>query len=151
MSAVSADRSLGARQSGIALMDFASAFFADLIEFAKSPDFKGEEASFAGPRSGILSLYKVRWQDDQGVPKWEALLSAFLPEGSNEAVPYPHFFQQLLLEAPARTSHLATELTVEQNARQMLDKCADAELASRCTVLRHPNDRVLLATAKLTK
>ena len=148
---VSPDRNLVAGRSDIALMDFASAFFADLIEFAKSPDFQGENTAFAGPEVGVLNLYKVRWQDDQGVPKWEALLPAFLPEGSTQAIPYPDFFRRLLIEKPVGPASPGTEPSVEQNAKQTLDQCADNELASRCTVLRHPNDSVLLASAKITR
>ena len=148
---VSPDRNLVAGRSDIALMDFASAFFADLIEFAKSPDFQGENTAFAGPEAGVLNLYKVRWQDDQGVPKWEALLPAFLPEGSTQAITYPDFFRRLLIEKPVGPASLGAEPSVEQNAKRTLDQCADNELASRCTVLRHPNDSVLLASAKITR
>ena len=148
---VSADRSLAAQRSDIALMDFASSFFADLVEFAKSPAFAGESTTFAGPQPGILNLYKVRWQDDQGVPKWEALLPAFLPEGSTQAIPYPDFFQRLLLEKPLSGGSPGEGLSRVQDAKRLLDECADNELANRCTALRHPNDRVLLASAKISK
>ncbi|MDE2778436.1 MAG: DEAD/DEAH box helicase [Chloroflexota bacterium] len=147
---VSADRSLAAQRPDIALMDFASAFFAELIEFAKSPSFGGESATFGGPVPGVLNLYKVRWQDDQGVPKWEALLPTFLPDGSNKAIPYADFFRTLLLDERDKATSLASDTFANQMTRRLLDECADNELASQCTALRHPNDTVLLASATLT-
>ena len=146
---VSADRSLAAQRSDIALMDFASAFFADMIEFAKSPDFGGESTTFEGPEPGVLNIYKVRWQDDQGVPKWEALLPAFLPDGGNEAIPYPDFFRKLLLNEMVSAASMESETSTNQRSRRLLDDCADNELANQCTILRHPNDTVLLASARL--
>ena len=148
---VSADRQLAAGRTDVALMDFASSFFADLIEFAKSPDFKGERAVLSGQVAGVLSLYKVRWQDDQGIPKWEALLPAFLPEGSAKATAYPDFFRQVLLEEPGNAAMPSIgRPSNEAIVQQLLDECADAELKSRCTALRHPNDIVQLASATIT-
>ena len=149
---VSADRERTAHLRDVALMDFASAFFSDLIEFAKSPDFKGENESFLSLETGVLNIYKIRWQDDQGVPKWEALLPVFLPAGSGKAEAYPKFFRQLLLEKPTDATMQSADLTSDRRqALAILDKCADDELANRCTTLRHPNDIVLLASAVLTK
>ena len=131
-------------------MDFASAFFADLIEFAKSPDFKGEQSVIAGQEAGVLNLYKVRWQDDQGIPKWEALLPAFLPEGGEKAIAYPDFFRQVMLEVPGSEAlPILRQPAATAKVQQLLGECADAELESRCTPLRHPNDIVLLASATI--
>lgn len=147
---VSADRQFAAGRADTALMDFASAFFADLIEFAKSPDFKGEQSVITGQDPGVLNLYKVRWQDDQGIPKWEALLPAFLPEGGEKAIAYPDFFWQVLLESPGADGSLGSnQPAATAKVQQLLRECADAELESRCTPLRHPNDIVLLASATI--
>ena len=51
---VTVDRQLVIRNSDLVPMDFASSFFSELIETAKSPDFKGEYASLLAPKSGSL-------------------------------------------------------------------------------------------------
>ena len=71
---VTVDRQLAVHNSRLVPMDFASVFFSELIEAAKAPQFKGEYASMPGPEPGTLGIYKIRWQNDQGVPRWEALL-----------------------------------------------------------------------------
>jgi ERCC4-related helicase len=148
---VTVDRQLVIRNSRLVPMDFASVFFSDLIEFAKSPEFKGEYASLPGPESGAIGIYKVRWQNDQGVPRWETLLPVFLPDGQQRAVPNPSFFGSLLLEL---SENQAQPYPINSSERQkilsLLDKRAHHELANRCTALRHPNDVVLLASADLT-
>ena len=58
-------------------MDFASPFFQDLIEKAQSPEFGGEYASLPAPQTSTLGLFKIRWQDDQGMPRWDRAASYF--------------------------------------------------------------------------
>ena len=151
---VAVDRQLAAhrRTSDILPMDFASEFFTSLIDFAKSPEFKGEYASLSGPESGTLGLYKIRWQNDQGVPQEEELLPVFLPDGSsNEAITNPPFFGELLVKPAVNHSQEGALDSAKRSSRQKyLQERAEEELASRCTALRHPNDIVLLATADLT-
>ena len=62
-------------------MDFASEFFKDLIDYAQSPQFKGDYATLTGTTPGILGLYRLRWQNDQGEPQGDELLPVFLPDG----------------------------------------------------------------------
>ena len=148
---VTADRQLAMRLRNVVPMDFKSNFFSHLIEFAKSPEFKGEFASLHGPESGTLGLYKLRWQNDQGLPREEALLPVFVPEGSQESTTNPHFFGSLLFEP--KESHIephSLSMDKRRNILKLLDSSAHAELSGRCTRLRHPNDVVLLATADLT-
>lgn len=150
---VTVDRQLVARRrnSDIFPMDFASEFFSWLIEFAKSPEFKGEYASLAAPKSGTLALYKIRWQNDQGIPQEEELLSVFLPRNSQKAIVNPDFFGNVMV---GQEAILCQPNSVNGAERQQLlntlKKRADGELAGRRTKLRHPNDIVLLATADLT-
>ncbi len=129
-------------------MDFSSEFFTDLIEFAKSPEFKGERASLVGPQPGVLGIYKLRWQNDQGVPNEEQLLPVFLPKGSQQCGINPPFFADLLTSPPI--SGAPFDPAVLQDIRQSLKERATAVLADRCTDLRHPNDVVLLAEAEIT-
>ena len=76
---VTVDRRLATRGERNVLMDFASFFFSDLIEFAKLPEFGGEHANFDCPYDGVLGIYKIRWQNDQGLPRWEMLVPVYLP------------------------------------------------------------------------
>ena len=129
-------------------MDFASAFFADLVDFAKSPDFDGQFGCISGQETGILRLYRLRWQDDQGVPREESLLPVFLPEGSDVATPNPEFFHGMLL-SPLALRALDGFQAIPTEVRRILDSCAEAELAARCTDRRYPNDFISLATARV--
>lgn len=147
---VTIDRQLAVNSPRLVPMDFASVFFSELIEFAKSAEFKGEYASIVGPESGTLGLYKVRWQNDQGIPRWESLVPVFLREGVEQAYSNPTFFGSLLVNSTSVSLPSITDNTSKRRKRlDELDRVAHAELARRCTVLRHPNDIVLLSTADL--
>ena len=146
---VTVDRQLATRNARLVPMDFASVFFSDLIEFAKSPEFKGEYAHVLGPESGSVGIYKIRWQNDQGVPRWDVLLPVFLSENDRSASSNPRFFSSLLTNLLTAAAH--PDLVNGRNDRlSLMDSRADKELAGQCTTLRHPNDIVLLATADLT-
>lgn len=146
---VTVDRRLASRDERNVSMDFASVFFSDLIEFAKSPEFAGEHTCLAAPQRGVLGVYKVRWQNDQGLPRWEMLVPVFLPE-HGEASPNPDFFGSLLLESNCPAAPPPPGSNVERrDTLERLRECAAAVLAERCTPLRHPNDLVLLAAADL--
>lgn len=146
---ITVDRRLAMRDERNRSMDFSSVFFSDLIEFAKSPEFGGEYASFHGPRAGALGVYKIRWQNDQGLPRWESLVPVFTSTDGRMATTNPDFFGRLLLasEPAGRQSSLRPESRLDVLGR--MDDCASAELRDRCTALRHPNDMVLLAAADL--
>ena len=147
---VTVDRTLAMRDDRLVPMDFASNFFADLIKFAQSPSFEGEYAWLNGPETGSLALYKIRWQNDQGVPRWENLLSVFLPESGNDGISNAGFFGSLLV-APSqqlRRSNVGSEACRKVRLDDLMG-VAEAELANRCSPLRHPNDIVLLAAADL--
>ena len=149
---VTADRQLAMRLANVAPMDFKSPFFLHLIEFAESPGFRGEYASLVGPESGVLGLYKLRWQNDQGVPREEALLPLFLPEGSSLPPSVPTFVGTLLLKPPENCKATrSSDMTRRQDVLQQLDSVAHNGLGRRCTALRHPNDVVLLAVADLIR
>ena len=94
---VTVDRRLATRDEQNVSMDFASVFFSDLVEFAKSPEFGGEYASLRGPRTGTLGIYRIRWQNDQGLPRWEMLVPVFLPADDAMVTANPDFFGSLLL------------------------------------------------------
>ena len=145
---VTVDRQLAIRNSDLVPMDFASEFFIDLIEFAKSPQFKGEYAGLRGGEAGALGIYKIRWQNDQGMPRWEMLLPVFLPQGSRYPNDNPPFFGSLLRDARKSEARPSTDNANERRAvLKRLEEVAHRELAARCTALRHPNDVVLIAAA----
>ena len=147
---VTVDRGLATRNAHYVPMDFASPFFSDLIEYAKSPEFKGEYASLLGPVSGSCGIYRIRWQNDQGMPRWEMLLPVFLPEGGEETVADPDFFGSLLTtQATGSNPSYSGSLNERKNWLKCMDSFAEAELANHCTNTRHPNDIVLVASADL--
>lgn len=145
---VTGDRQLAMRLPNVVPMDFKSVFFSFLVEFAMSPEFKGEYATLLGPESGALGLYKLRWQNDQGVPREEALLPVFLPENNGLPLANPDFFGSLILEPAQRCNPVEpSDSNVRAEVVKLLDQSSHSELADRCTSLRHPNDVVLLASA----
>ncbi len=148
---VTASRTPRSRRSNVAPMDFASAFFSELIEFAKSPEFKGDRAALSGSEPGILAIYKLRWQNDQGITKEEQLLPVFLPSDGRQTVINPEFFSDLLTNSAGGKAQ--PDSLGAGDARKLLETLrqrAEAELANRCTEMRHPNDIVLLAEAHIT-
>ena len=151
---VAVDRKLAMKSVKTVPMDFASVFFSDLVEFAKSPEFGGEYAALAARHEGALGIYKIRWQNDQGMPHWETLVPVFTASDSKDAIANPDFFGSLLYapEEPISISEFAVDLpsVKRREILEKLDKCAGQELSRRCTPLRHPNDIVLVATADLT-
>lgn len=147
---VTIDRQIAVSRQNVVPMDFASPFFRDLIEFAKSPEFKGEYASIAGPRSGALALYKIRWQNDQGVPRWDALVPIFLEDGRERAIANPDFFGSLLRGKVVSANHPDSKSPNDRRATlNLMNDRAEDELNGRCSEFRHPNDVALLATADI--
>ena len=145
---ITVDRGVAAIRSNVAPMDFASPFFQDLIEKAQSPEFGGEYASLPAPQTGTLGLFKIRWQDDQGMPRWDALIPIFVTEHGSPTS-NPRFFNTLLTsggDAPVPEDSPQSR----KGPYSKLIKFAHGELAARCSLLRHPNDVVLLAMADLT-
>ena len=147
---ITVDRRLAMQNSRLVQMDFASPFFTELIEFATSPEFKGEYARLSDGYSGTVALYKARWQNDQGVPQWEDLLPVFLPEGSEVARVDSGLLSSLLIEPSESVAVPYPANALERREKlALLNDCAQRELANRCTRLRHPNDCFLVAAADI--
>lgn len=131
-------------------MDFASEFFKDLIDYAQSPQFRGDYATLTGPEPGILGLYRLRWQNDQGEPQGDELLPVFLPDGGEIPTANPAFFVSLLVSAQQSQAQPQTDGLKERGRLlERLRQQADIELGNRCTEFRHPNDIVALAIAEI--
>ena len=138
-------------ENDLALLDFASEFFSELIDFAKSPAFKGEYASLEGPIPGTFALYKLRWQDSQGVLRWDVLLPVFLPDKGGAPIANPDFFHNLLIDPEVPHTQSPSATAEERRRRETrLTGRAEEELARQCTMLRQPNDCLLLATADIS-
>ena len=145
---VTTDRRLSMRLREVVPMDFKSSFFIHLIEFAKSPRFGGEFAALRGDDSGCLGIYKLRWQNDQGIPREESLLPVFLSGDGDKPVANPEFFGHLLHKPQEnRLQPHSLDASERGDNLSILKNSAHAELSNRCTKLRHPNDVVLLAAA----
>ena len=144
---ITVDRGVAASLSNVVPMDFASPFFQDLIEKAQSPEFGGEYACLYAPQAGTLGLFKIRWQDDQGTPRWDALIPIFLM-GENSPTSNPSFFNSLLTSGGGAPVPKDSSKSRKSQFDKLVD-LAHGELATRCSLLRHPNDVVLLAMADL--
>ena len=147
---VTTERGPEVRRFGATPMDFASEFFADLIKLAKSQEFKGQRASLVGPEPGVLGIYQLRWQNDQGVSTEEHLMPVFQPTGGQSTIINPDFFADLL--SRTLVEEMATDPTTSDELRHRLidlEKRAHIELSKRCTALRHPNDVILLTAAAI--
>ena len=100
--------------------------------------------------SSILGIYKIRWQNDQGLPRWEVLLPISLSEGDDNPVMNPEFFGGLLTRhLLARPQPILPDKSERERVLKQLLSLSHSELASRCTATQHPNDVVLLAAADL--
>ena len=145
---VTIDRQLTVRNPNLVPMDFASVFFSELIEFAKSPEFDGEYARILGPKAGTLALFKLRWQNDQGKPRWESVMPVFLPMDAHKAITNPDFFGSILVDSQEEPLALLPGGIDERTERiNRLHAYADQELGNRCSAFRLPNSVNLLATA----
>ena len=74
---ITTDRRRAQRDPKLVLLDFEDEFFNHLIEEAKSHGFEGIYASAFSPASmkGLLSCFKLRWQNDQGQIVMEEFLT----------------------------------------------------------------------------
>ena len=132
-------------------MDFASEFFRHLIDFAQSPEFEGMFTRITGSETGTLGVYRLRWQNDQGEPQEDEMLSLFLPENQSAHSTSPSFLASIF-EGVSQGEISRKGETAKERKQRMddLKRLADKELADRCTEHRHPNDLVLLAAADIT-
>ena len=144
---VTVDRAVATTRANVAPMDFASPFFLDLIEKAQSPEFGGEYACLPAMQGGTLGLFKIRWQDDQGIPRWDALIPILLTAKKQLTV-NPTFFNSLLKDSESMPVPNDTPQSRKGRLEVLIGQ-AHEELANRCSMLRHPNDVVLLAIADL--
>lgn len=135
----------------VAQMDFESPFFKRLIDDAMSSEFGGEYASIRGDHDGAFSLFKLRWNNDQGQPQWEALYPVYWHNAANatdrpDVQWFPEFLRNVNLASPADeppNSNKRREIMASMHAQ------ADRELSERRSNLRYPGGIVPLAAADI--
>ena len=149
---ITANRQLAQAHANIHLMDFKSPFFVALIDHAQSPGFGGEYAAMAGPDIGTLGIYRLRWQNDQGLSNRADIVPIFLKQGAIVASANPDFFGPLIANGARATSPPNLGGPEERQHRlRLLNSAAEIELEAQCTRFRHPNDVVLLASADIAE
>ena len=132
----------------VVLLDFESEFFTHLIAEAKSQEFDGIYTALQMPhgREGALAVFKLRWQNDQGDPVAEDLVTVFR-NLDGRIVTNPSFLYELLTgnlmaasipEEPAETRR--------QRFEKLIDR-ANLQLGIESTRFKHPNGIVQLAAA----
>ena len=151
---VTADRDLSRSLNGVEQMDFQSPFFNYLIEDAKSTEFGGTFAKISTRQAASFALYRLRWQNDQGVPSQESLLPVVAKGDSTDGFPDWEFFYNLLSGnelRPADAGTSAPPAATREDTIRSLSACADSELRRQRSNLRHPNGVILLAAAEIVR
>ena len=149
---VTTDRRMAQRFPNVVLLDFEAEFFQFLIREAKSQDFDGVYASVQTPSGepGTLAAYKLRWQNDQGDPLTEELVTLF-GDSEGRVTVNPSF----LVEWIESTATAAPVPTSDRSARpthlDAIEAAAHGLLASESTRFKHPNGIVQLATADFVR
>jgi hypothetical protein len=145
---VTSDRSLAQRISDVYLLDFENSLFRDLIQYAQSPGFGGTHAIIAMNElpSGVLSAYRLRWQNDQGAPLVDELL-----------VGHSDIYSNVIINPPSLLSWIRGEglnmrepnLSAKDRERTLtaIRMAAEARLGSESSRFKHPNSLILLAAA----
>ncbi len=145
---VTTDRQLTAQLKEVVLLDFETDFFRQLIQEAKSPKFDGVYSSLcsAAHPQGVLAAFKLRWQNDQGQPIVEELLSAFAhADGNIEA--NPTFLNSWLVSSFQATAPSPLSPADRANLFDGLAAFANRRLGEESNRFKHPNSLVHLAAA----
>jgi superfamily II DNA or RNA helicase len=145
---ITTDRRLAQRLPDVVLLDFEAEFFQYLIEHAQSHDFDGLYTSIdtgSGAR-GMLTAFKLRWQNDQGEPLTEEFLPVFLGSDGKAEI-NPPFFAALLADGASAVPVPNAPPPGRDEAFQRLVDRANRRLAEESTRFKHPNGMVYLAAA----
>jgi hypothetical protein len=143
---VTASRSLAQKNKQIVLLDFETSFFEYLIEEAKSHDFGGKYACVrqAGGADGVLSAFKLRWQNDQGASVAEDFTVLF-SDDDNNITKNPDFFSNWIMQAARSSNAVSQSPEYRRQVFQTLSQQAEAILGQESTRFKHPNGIVELA------
>ena len=145
---VTMDRELAQRLKEAVLLDFGSAFFSFLVAEGKSARFDGMYATVGSPvgGEGILAVFKLRWQNDQGEGVSEELVAVFA-DGDGHVVANPPFLARWLEAAPTSGAPPALERDRRRGDFDAIYGAAEQLLAAESTRFKHPNGMVPLAAA----
>ena len=145
------DRRLAQRYKDTVLLDFENRFFQYLIEEAKSFKFNGLYSCIHSRfmPSGILVAAKLRWQNDQGNPGTEEFVTVYC-KNNNTIQLNPPFLSEWLLEE-AEDAEVVGGNTKEERTQliNQVENYLSEHLQSQCSIFKHPNSIVLLASADI--
>ena len=139
------ERELARTREDYVAVDFASEFFATLIDIAKNRRFEGLFASIADGRvPPWLGLYVLRWQNAQGEPLEDELLAyALNADGSSRRLPQDDFAG--LLRTPLASAPRGQGL---HDAPERLWRRVENDTAKAVNKDRQPGSIYLLAGAR---
>lgn len=148
---ITTDRRLAQRYKDTVLLDFENRFFQYLIEEAKSFKFNGLYSCINSRSlpSGILVAAKLRWQNDQGNPGTEEFVTVYCKNNSTIQL-NPPFLSEWLLEE-AEDAEVVGDSTKEERTQliNLVENYLSEHLQSQCSMFKHPNSIVLLASADI--
>jgi superfamily II DNA or RNA helicase len=148
---VTTDRSLAQRLRDVVLLDFENSFFQYLMRFAQHPDFGGSYAIARASRasSGVLTAFRLRWQNDQGDPVVEEFLVAHADQQGQVDTNPPYitdWLRQPIGDATTAGMDRAQRSAVLANIKVRMEQ----RLGEESTRFKHPNGLVLLAVADVS-
>ena len=145
---VTVDRALVGRVRHLVLLDFGSQFFNYLVAEAKSQQFDGMYASVGSSVGGrgVLGVFKLRWQNDQGEAIAEELVATFRDEHGG-VTSSPRFLAKWLESRPVSGSIPPVQQDRRREDSTAIEQEAQRLLATESTRFKHPNGIVQLATA----
>lgn len=145
---ITTDRRTAQRLRDVVLLDFETQFFQYLIEFAKSQEFDGFYAatSSSSGKEGVLTAFKLRWQNDQGDPLTEDFMTFFVDtNGTIETNPL--FVSHWLVSPIVTASPPSEDRDKRRKTFRSLMAAANRCLSAESTRFKHPNGLVALASA----
>lgn len=144
------DRRIARRNAGVAMLDLEQGFVRFLISKAKSYEFGGHYTAIKASQAeaGTFAAYRLRWQNDQGEPLTEELLTLFRSFDGVTAVNPPAFARWLREPLTVGTPPSRTELRMKRLTTD-LQQAAERRLGKASTRFKHPNALTLLVAADL--
>lgn len=145
---ITTDRRLAQRLSDVVLLDFETNFFQYLVETAQSHGFDGIFAAIqtSSLPLGKIAAFKLRWQNDQGEPVLEELVTVFEDSGQNISL-NPAVFSDILL-SPLSSADTLNSLAGDRGAHfDKLQSAVSKSLAKGSNRFKHPNGLIPIAAA----
>lgn len=145
---ITTSRSRAREDKKLILLDFEDVLFCYLIETAKSHGFEGIYASVLSPANmkGLLSCFKLRWQNDQGHIELEEFFTLLSNENGKIEVNPAHLASWLcspVISAPVpREDSKSRSNSFEKHRAE-----AHRHLGKESTKFKHPNGIVPILAA----